>query len=130
MVKLLARGRLGDPAFTPDGERITYWSANSDRIEGGSLQQVGVESGEIEEILPGEDGEYSDPTWSPTGDRLLATRLRGSEGKIVAIDLADGAPAEVTPLTTDGTSTRARAGRRTHRRSSSAGVPTRSPTST
>jgi Tol biopolymer transport system component len=100
LVKLLARGRLGDPAFTPDGEAVTFWSAEADGAEGGSLQQVQVDSGEIEEILLGEDGEYSDPTWSRTGDRLLATRFRGGKGQVIAIDLDESGQAEVTPLTT------------------------------
>ena len=100
LVRVLARGRLGDPAFTPDGEVVTFWSADNEGVEGGSLQQVRVDgSGEVEEILLGEDGEYSDPTWAPAGDRLLATRTRGNEGQIIAIDLADGGSADPRPLT-------------------------------
>ena len=74
LIRVLDRGRLGDPTFTPDGEWVTYWRAGTADIEGGSLHQVRVDgSGDVEEILRGEDGEYSDPTWAPIGERLLAT---------------------------------------------------------
>jgi serine/threonine protein kinase len=101
LVRVLARGRLGDPAFTPDGNEITYWSADTDGVEGGSLHQVRVDGkGKPERLLPGEDGEFSDPTWSPSGERLLATRTRGDLSEIIEIDINDGGPVETASLTT------------------------------
>ena len=101
LVRVLARGRLGDPAFTPDGKEITYWSADIEGVEGGSLHQVRADGkGKPKQLLPGEAGEFSDPTWSPSGDRLLATRTRGGLSEIIEIDVADGGPADTASLTT------------------------------
>ena len=56
LVRVLDRGRLGDPAFTPDGEQVTYWSANSEDIEGGSLLQVKADGSGESRADPGRRG--------------------------------------------------------------------------
>jgi Tol biopolymer transport system component len=76
---------VGAIAFSPDGERIAFFS-------GGAIKTIPVEGGQPE-VLVAEvrSGEYSQLAWSPDGSRIA----HNAGGKIWITPLDGGAPEEL-----------------------------------
>lgn len=64
-------GRAFHPAWSPDGKEIAYVSWSS---SGGHLWRVRANGRGSPQQISQRSGYYSEPTWSPTGDRILALR--------------------------------------------------------
>jgi serine/threonine-protein kinase len=100
LLRVLDRGRIGDPTFTPDGKSIIYWRTEADGGQGGALFRVPADgSDQPEEVLAAEEFEYTDPAISPDGDRMLASRSRGDTQEIVAVTLTGDPGTDVDRLT-------------------------------
>ena len=98
VLRVLDRGRIGDPTFTPDGKSIVYWRTEADGGEGGALYRVPADGSEDPvEVLASERFEYTDPVISPDGKRMLASRDRGATREIVAVDVTDDPATDVEP---------------------------------
>jgi hypothetical protein len=97
-VRRLTRGlRARDPDVAPDGSRIVFVRVHADGTE---LALIGISGGEPRTLAPYEPGTYfSDPRWNPTGEAVVAARLRGDgELDLVRVDARTGA---VEALTAD-----------------------------
>ena len=79
-----------DPAWSPDGERIVYWS-NASGVQ--NLYWVGPEGGAETQLTNGPDTD-ADPTWSPDGERIAFTRTsQSAPSDIYVLDIdAAGQP--------------------------------------
>jgi Tol biopolymer transport system component len=77
-------GRTG-PAFTPDGERITYWTA-----EGVALRSI--RTGQVRTVaLPsGTNNLFTSPKWFPDGRSLLIVRIEGNISALSRFDIETG----------------------------------------
>ena len=87
-----------DPAWSPDGTRIAYWS-NASGVQ--NLYWVAPDGGPETRLTDGPDTD-ADPTWAPDGQRLAFTRTTQaapSDIYVLGVDSAGravGAPANVT----------------------------------
>lgn len=89
-----------DPAWSPDGERIVYWS-NASGVQ--NLYWVAPDGGPETRLTDGPDTD-SDPTWAPDGRRLAFTRTTQSAPSDIytlAIDATGRAVGTPTNLTAD-----------------------------
>jgi len=75
----------GRIAFSPDGERIAFFSA-------GAIRAIPVQGGQAETLVTvGRVGPFPELDWSPDGTRIVHT----SEGKTWITRLSDGTTAEL-----------------------------------
>ncbi|HEY7812071.1 MAG TPA: hypothetical protein VIC62_02465 [Nakamurella sp.] len=87
-----------DPAWSPDGTRIVYWS-NASGVQ--NLYWVAPEGGAETRLTNGPDTD-ADPTWSPDGRRLAFTRTtQSAPSDVFVLDLdstgrATGEPRNLT----------------------------------
>jgi TolB protein len=87
-----------DPAWSPDGSRIVYWSNASG---GQNLYWVAPGGGPETRLTNGPDTD-ADPTWDPNGRRLAFTRTtQSAPSDIYVLNLdpagnASGAPTSIT----------------------------------
>lgn len=77
-----------DPAWSPDGQRIAYWS-NASGVQ--QVYWVGPEGGTPTQLTDGPDTD-ADPSWSPDGRHVAFTRTSPTEpSEIYVLDVgADG----------------------------------------
>lgn len=73
-----------DPAVSPDRSALAYTVIH----EGRSWVEVGAIDGSSGSVLIEEDGEWSQPTWSPDGGSLAVI----GDGKLFTIDADGGEP--------------------------------------
>ena len=94
----ITRGlRARDPDVSPDGRNVVFVRQRGDRSD---LALVGLAGQELRDLTHSEPGvQWGGPTWSPTGDRLAASRFR--PGGWLDIVLVDPVSGEVTPLLED-----------------------------
>jgi serine/threonine protein kinase len=96
-----AVGTVGAPAeyafmsLSPDGQRVAYvlgadWAYNRDN----GLWLADVADGSVHR-LTSEQGTYSLPVWSPSGDRLAYNVARGPEVELVVRGALASAPEDV-----------------------------------
>lgn len=75
VVRELDRGRLSDPALTPDGASCLYWQDNATRGEGGAIYRVPLDgSAPPTPITAGGAVRDNDAAVSPRGDLVAITR--------------------------------------------------------
>ena len=79
------------PRWSPDGSLVAYVSEQSGWYE---LHVVGSD-GTGARQLTHEDADFSEHSWHPDGDRLVAVRGRGGRFDLVLVDSASGAVSEV-----------------------------------
>jgi molecular chaperone DnaK len=81
IVREIDRGRLGDPAFTPDGYWIIYWRNPRDANDGGQLVRAPADgSAEATTITDGAPRRDNDVAVSPLGDRIAFSRAGEAPG--------------------------------------------------
>ena len=93
----------GGVRWSPDGTRLVLTAA---RHEGWDLDRLNdlwaldVESGELNRLTEGAGLAWSNPSWSPAGDRIAAVAVDPSTGfrnpDVVVVDVASGAIVNVT----------------------------------
>ena len=94
----LTRGlRARDPDVSPDGTRVVFVRQQGDRSDLATIDLDGRGQRDITHSEPGV--QWGGPAWSPTGDRLAASRWR--PGGWLDVVLVDPATGEVTPLLED-----------------------------
>ncbi len=89
-----------DPAWSPDGRRIVYWS-NASGVQ--NLYWVAPDGGAETQLTDGPDTD-ADPTWAPDSQRIAFTRTTQSAPSDIyslAIDSAGRAVGAPTNLTAD-----------------------------
>ena len=102
LIRVLDRGRLGDPTVTRDGSTVVYWRAKDAATDGGSIFRMSIDgSGKPTLVASGGEGEFDDPVCSPTADRLAMTRNQGGISRIVTLDLIRGARPKILSSSTD-----------------------------
>ncbi|MET0865479.1 MAG: protein kinase, partial [Nakamurella sp.] len=66
---------VDDLAFSPDGETLVYWAAQTAGVEG-KLYIQPLDGGSPTLLVdPGSGATDADPTWSPFGDKIVFRRL-------------------------------------------------------
>jgi TolB protein len=89
-----------DPAWSPDGKRIVYWS-NASGVQ--NLYWVAPDGGPETRLTDGPDTD-ADPTWAPDGQHLAFTRTAQSAPSdiyVLALDSAGRATGAPVNLTAD-----------------------------
>lgn len=91
---------IGAPAVSPDGSSIAAPVKPLGENGKPALVVFPAGGGDPQALA---EGTFEDLSYSPDGDRILATRVTGKKRNIVVIDSSSG---EVTALTRDGASSR------------------------
>jgi Tol biopolymer transport system component len=97
-VRPLTRGaRAREPDVSPDGRTVVFVRQEADHSE---LATIGIDGAGPRDLTASPPGtQWSDPCWSPAGDRVTAGRWQpGGWLDIVLLDMASG---ELTELTHD-----------------------------
>ena len=68
-----------DPAFSPDGKRVSYWAGPRSTLDGGSIYTIPVNGGSPQRLTQVAAGVDGDPAWSPDG-AYIAFRRRLPNG--------------------------------------------------
>jgi hypothetical protein len=68
--KKLLVAKASEPAFSPDGKRLAYYSWRSDAL---GLRILEIDSGKDTQLTSSTEDAY--PTWSPDGNRILFWEL-------------------------------------------------------
>lgn len=101
LIRVLDRGRVGDPTFTREGDAIIYWKATGSG-DGGALYKIPIDGSAGPTLLAADDdGPFDDPACSPVDDLVVASQTRGDERRIVTLSTT-GESAEVTALSPEG----------------------------
>ncbi len=86
-LKKLTRGMSinTSPSYSPDGKNIVF---NSDRSGSPKLYLMSSDGSNVRPLFTNSEGVYSEPTWSPRGDRIACVKiLRGQGFRIAVINL-------------------------------------------
>lgn len=95
-------GQVGDPTFSPEGDRLMFYAGPSAELEGGAIYVAPLDGEAPRQLsggsLPGQD---ADPSWSPDGETVAFRRrtVDGSPGgnsDIYTIDLQGKLPERLT----------------------------------
>lgn len=91
---------LGRPALLPDGSEMVVPTRSLDGKSASGILTVNLESGQTHVVA---SGLFENPSYSPKGDKILATRLSkdGKSRDVVTIEVSSG---KVKQLTNDGKS--------------------------
>lgn len=91
---------LGRPALLPDGSEMVVPTRSLDGKSASGILTVNLESGQTYVVA---SGLFENPSYSPKGDKILATRLSkdGKSRDVVTIEISSG---KVKQLTNDGKS--------------------------
>ena len=90
-----------EPQLSPDGSTVAYVRRSADIMVDkfrGSVWLVDTDSGEHQPLLA-DQGNYSNPRWSPQSDRLAFTTSEGETHQITVQWLASGRRALIANLT-------------------------------
>lgn len=80
-----------DPQISPDGRRVAYVRQSLDIMTDNALPNIWIvdADGNNHRPLLSGAGSYSDPLWSPTGDRLLYVASAGERGAEIHVRWMD-----------------------------------------
>jgi TolB protein len=92
--QLTSKGNNYDPAFSPDGKQVIYWSTRDGRQDLYLINADGGEDGKVSDT-PAHEGS---PSFSPDGKKILFQSDNDGEMAIYTVDI-DGA--NLTRLTLD-----------------------------
>jgi Tol biopolymer transport system component len=94
----ITRGlRARDPDVSTDGRTVVFVRQGAERSD---LALAFLDGGDVRDLTHSDTGvQWSAPHWSPSGDRLVASRLL--PGGMLDIVIVDPASGTVTPLTHD-----------------------------
>ncbi|HZT71560.1 MAG TPA: hypothetical protein VFC10_17665, partial [Terriglobia bacterium] len=81
------------PRWSPDRNRIVFYDRRLGRPS--RIYEVPAEGGAPQELMPDQNGNQADPSWSPEGDRLA---FGGAGGDPSAIYILDMKTSKVTKL--------------------------------
>jgi TolB protein len=86
-LKKLTRGMSinTSPNYSPDGKNIVF---NSDRSGPPKLYLMSTDGSNVRSLFINSEGIYSEPTWSPRGDRIACIKIvRGQGFRLTVINL-------------------------------------------
>ena len=87
----------GNPAWSPDGQRIAF---TSDRDGNREIYVMDADGGNPTRLTQN-DGDDVDPTWSPDGQRIAFTSDRDGNREIYVMDADGGNPTRLTQNDSD-----------------------------
>ena len=82
--KKLLIENASEPAFSPDGKRLAYFSWRGDRV---GLRIRDMQTGEDRSLTTDQNDAY--PSWSPDGTRIVFWNVRGDGISTVRVDGSD-----------------------------------------
>ncbi|MCM3924151.1 serine/threonine protein kinase, partial [Frankia sp. AiPs1] len=80
--RLNAKPQATDPAWSPDGERIAYWSNKTGGARGFIVVISVQPNAEATPVINDSLTTDSDPVWSPTSDKIAFTRQENGDLEI------------------------------------------------
>ena len=83
--------------WSPDGKRITYYSASASR-QTGEICIVDAATGEIEAVVVEPVAIHAEPVWSPDGRYLAYRSIRGDNSDIYVYDLEEKKETRLTDV--------------------------------
>ena len=89
------------PRWSPDGDRLVFWSRRDAKRTNADLYVIGVAGGDAKrlETRGGVDGESNDPRWSPDGGRISFTTDTRGRQEIALVTYADAEVGRVERMT-------------------------------
>lgn len=81
-----------DPAIAPDESRIAYTRVGGERSE---IWTAALDGSDARRLLEGSG--WSQPAWSPDGDRLVVLGTRDGVERLFVVDAAGGDPRALSP---------------------------------
>jgi Tol biopolymer transport system component len=90
--RLTRDGSNSAPAFSPDGQRITFSSS----VDGDSdIYVMGSDGSNVEWVTANDAGDY-DPTWSPDGQKIAFVGYHEAVAQIYVVDIDGNNQRQVT----------------------------------
>ena len=83
IIVLIFQSSLAFADFSPDGKQITF----SLKVDGSSQIFIANSDGTQSKQISQENGEYSNPTWSPLGDMIAFSKSEGGNYYIGVMDI-------------------------------------------
>ncbi|WP_462203884.1 TolB family protein [Frankia sp. CcWB3] len=90
--RLNAKPQATDPAWSPDGERIAYWSNNTGGDRGFIVVIPAQPDAQATPITQDQGNGDSDPVWSPDSRKIAFTRAKNGDLEIFEMN-SDGTDA-------------------------------------
>ena len=81
--------------WSPDSERLTYYSVSASR-QTGEICTINVSTGEIEVVVYKPVAQHTEPVWSADGSYLAYRSIRGENSDVYYIDLETGEERRLT----------------------------------
>jgi Tol biopolymer transport system component len=83
--RLNTKPKATDPAWSPDGETIAYWSSNTNANRGFMVVIPVAPDAQAHPITSGNPDLDADPTWSPDGKQIAFSRMIGGDSSRLEI---------------------------------------------
>lgn len=81
-VTLISDGSSWSPVFSPDGKRLAYVNGDDSHYD---LWVSDLDSRDTYQVTDFEGYSVGQPQWTPNGQRILLTRIRGDESDLVSV---------------------------------------------